>query len=89
MSCKNENIKIYNDSCVESGGREYVLECEAEFEEQLDSAVKDIADRLNAVPDTRIITLSRPDMLRKNYYGGENYIRASRNGNTHICYFAR
>ncbi len=71
MSCKNENIKIYNESCAESGGREYVLECEAEFEEQLDSAVKDIANRLNAVPDTRIITLSGPTCSGKTTTAGK------------------
>ena len=89
MSCKNENIKIYNESCAESGGREYVLECEAEFEEQLDSAVKDIANRLNAVPDTRIITLSGPTCSGKTTTAGKIISELRRNGNTHICYFAR
>lgn len=50
-----------------------MLECEAEFEEQLDSAVKDIADRLNAVPDTRIITLSGPTCSEKLLRRGKLY----------------
>ena len=71
MACKNENIKIYKRDRAEKDSEEYILECEAEFEGQLDSAVNDIAKRLSDVPDTRIITLSGPTCSGKTTTAGK------------------
>lgn len=71
MACKNENIKIYKRDRAEKDSEEYILECEEEFEGQLDSAVNDIAKRLIDVPDTRIITLSGPTCSGKTTTAGK------------------
>lgn len=71
MILLTENTRYYTPSASEEENFAFVLKCEAEFEEQLDSAIGQIKDRLLADRHTRVITLSGPTCSGKTTTAGK------------------